>query len=128
MQPKLIRNPATIRRFPVTLTLFHMSLAAICTRVLNRSTKLDALTYKQWCGVAFLALAFAAGIVLGNVALVFIPISLDQAIGSTTPACVAIINMVILRKKEALAVYATLVPIIGELALGICSSIAVPYA
>ncbi|KAK9824551.1 hypothetical protein WJX72_011263 [[Myrmecia] bisecta] len=51
-------------------------------------------------------------VVLGNVALRFIPVSFSEAIGATTPAWTAVIAFLLLNTIESAVVYATLLPVI----------------
>ena len=67
--------------------------------------------------VAVLAATFCAAVVLGNVSLRFIPVSFAQAIGSTTPAFTAALAFALLGAREPLAVYATLLPVVGGVVL-----------
>jgi len=99
-------------RFPVTLTLLHVVVGAICTWFTTQGE--EKLTRQQLTGTAVLGAAFAAGILLGNVSLLYIPVSLDQAIGASTPAFVALLNIALLAHKEPFSVYLSLVPIIGK--------------
>lgn len=48
----------------------------------------------------------------GNVSLRFIPVSFNQAIGATTPFFTALLSLFIMRQKETLEVYLTLIPIV----------------
>jgi drug/metabolite transporter (DMT)-like permease len=62
--------------------------------------------------VTVLAVVFVASVVGGNVSLRFIPVSFNQAIGATTPFFTAVLSLFIMREKETLEVYLTLVPIV----------------
>lgn len=53
---------------------------------------------------------------LANTSLRYIPVSFNQAVGSTTPAFTAVLSIVMLHKYEQPAVYWSLVPVV----LGIC--------
>ena len=62
--------------------------------------------------VAVLAVVFVASVVGGNISLRFIPVSVNQAIGATTPFFTALLSLFIMRQKETSEVYVTLLPIV----------------
>ncbi|KAK9815483.1 hypothetical protein WJX72_004464 [[Myrmecia] bisecta] len=103
-------------RNPVFLTLCHM---LACTATSRAAVALRMVQHKhvrsghQQAKVLALALIFCVSVVLGNVALKFIPVSFSQAITATTPFFTAIFSWLLLRRREAGHVYLALVPIVG---------------
>jgi drug/metabolite transporter (DMT)-like permease len=71
---------------------------------------------RQLIKVALVGLVFCWSLVLGNTSLQYIPISFNQAIGSTTPFFTAIFSVIMTHKVETKTVYLTLVPVVA----GIC--------
>jgi hypothetical protein len=85
--------PKPTNRQPVFLTLCHMLACASLGYVLSltRLTPIKPLKSKrQLWKVCLLSTIFCFTIVLGNLSLKYIPISFNQAIGSTTPFFTAI--------------------------------------
>lgn len=106
-------------RFPVCLTLLHMMACSIMGygAVLLGFVKMQHIqSRKQLIKVATVALVFCGSLVLANTSLRFIPVSFNQAIGSTTPAFTALFSIVMTHKYETRTVYMALIPVV----LGIC--------
>ena len=102
-------------KFPLFLTLCHMAMCSILSflvRTLGIVPKQHLVSGKHLVKVGVLAAVFVVSVVGGNVSLQFIPVSFNQAIGSSTPFFTAWLSMCILRQKETNAVYLTLVPIV----------------
>lgn len=101
--------------FPVTLTLFHQAfcylLSTLCVK-LGLAEEQRLTSRKQLWSIIYLSQAFTLSIVTGIWALKFIPVSFDQAIGSTTPAFTAFLTIVIIGRYERPVTYATLIPVI----------------
>lgn len=66
----------------------------------------------QFQKIATLAMVFCLSVVLGNAAIRFIPLSFSQAIGATTPLFTAVLAAVMLKKREPVLVYSTLIPVV----------------
>jgi len=101
--------------FPVTLTLLHQGfcylLATLCVK-LGIAEEQHLTSRKQLWSVICLSQAFTLSIVTGIWALKYIPVSFDQAIGSTTPAFTALLTIIIIGRYERMVTYVTLVPVI----------------
>ena len=67
---------------------------------------------RQLLKVTALSLVFCLTVVLGNVSLRFIPVSFNQAVGSTTPAWVAALSLLMLRQRESRGTYLSLIPVV----------------
>jgi drug/metabolite transporter (DMT)-like permease len=67
--------------------------------------------------VVLLSQAFTCSIVTGIWCLRYIPVSFDQAIGSTTPAFTALIALLVIGRAERPLTYLTLVPVVVGVAL-----------
>jgi drug/metabolite transporter (DMT)-like permease len=67
---------------------------------------------EQFRKIAGLAVVFCLSVVLGNVALRFIPVSFSQAIGATTPVFTAVLAVVMMGKRESGLVYVALLPVV----------------
>lgn len=70
--------------------------------------------YTNMRSVFPLATFFAAGVMFGNIALLFIPVSFDQIVGAMTPACVAAMNAIFFSKFERGTVYVSLIPVVRK--------------
>ena len=100
---------------PVFLTLVHMATCSAMGHfvgavglVANQPIKSRQQLYK----IVVLAAVFCLSVVLGNVALRFIPVSFSQAIGATTPFFTAILAIFMLGSRETAEVYLALVPVV----------------
>jgi len=113
-----VTNKALLSTFdfqkPLLLTLLHMAtcsaLGHLCTRFESNSK--SPATRANIGPTAALALIFCASVSFGNVALEFIPVSFAQAIAAVTPFFTAVLSAAA-GKRESVAVYACLVPIVG---------------
>lgn len=86
-----------------------MSYGVVLTRVVPQQR---IQSRQQLLKVASVALVFCASLVLANTSLRYIPVSFNQAIGSTTPAFTAALAILMLHKYESAAVYWSLVPVV----------------
>ncbi|KAG2451423.1 hypothetical protein HYH02_004022 [Chlamydomonas schloesseri] len=68
-------------------------------------------SWPQFMKIVVLAAVFCLTVVLGNVSLAFIPVSFNQAIGSTTPFFTAILAFTMQGQREVPLTYASLIPI-----------------
>ncbi|KAG2445767.1 hypothetical protein HXX76_000371 [Chlamydomonas incerta] len=68
-------------------------------------------SWQQFLKIVVLAAVFCLTVVLGNVSLAFIPVSFNQAIGSTTPFFTAILAFAMQGQREVPLTYASLIPI-----------------
>lgn len=101
------------------LTLLHMIACSLMSyaAVICGFVKMQRIqSRKQLFKVATVALVFCGSLVLANTSLRYIPVSFNQAIGSTTPAFTAFFSIIMTRKYETRPVYLALVPVV----LGIC--------
>lgn len=106
-------------KYPIFLTCLHMVSCTIMSYVVLISGKVQQQriqSRQQLIKVATVAIVFCASLVLANMSLQYIPVSFNQAVGSTTPAFTAVLAIVMINKYESRAVYWTLVPVV----LGIC--------
>ncbi|CAG9463182.1 unnamed protein product [Pedinophyceae sp. YPF-701] len=98
-------------RLPILLTCLHMATSwALGTTVVSVGL-LPAQTIqttRQLRGILVLSSSVGASVALGVACLRYIPVSLDQAVGSVTPAATAVLVYVFLRRVETKQVYATL--------------------
>lgn len=90
-----------------------MSYGVVISRIVQQQR---IQSRQQLIKVSTVALVFCGSLVLANTSLRYIPVSFNQAIGSTTPAFTAVLAIVMLGKYEPAAVYWSLVPVV----LGIC--------
>ncbi len=67
--------------------------------------------------ICFLSVIFCATIVLGNASLKYLPVSFNQAVGSTTPFFTAIFAFACMGTRESFVTYLTLIPIMGGIAI-----------
>ena len=83
---------------PVVMTLCHMifcSLFSYFTAVVDVFPSQKVQNQTQVLKIGALALVFVFSIVMGNISLKYIPVSFNQAIGSTTPFFTAVLAAVI---------------------------------
>lgn len=102
-------------KYPVFLTMCHMATCTLFTRGLSGRGKVIRKTLKSRTHalkVSVLAVVFSVSVVSGNVSLRFLPVSFNQAIGATTPFFTALLSFLVLRRKERIQVYLTLIPIV----------------
>ena len=67
----------------------------------------------QLCKVFVLSAVFTLTLVCGNVSLRHIPVSFNQAIGASTPFFTAGLAFLLQGRRESIATYVTLVPVVG---------------
>lgn len=102
-------------RRPVFLTLCHMlacSAMGAGAGALRIVPPQPVKSPEQFRKIAALAVVFCLSVVLGNVALRFIPVSFSQAIGATTPVFTAVLAVAMMGKRESGIVYAALLPVV----------------
>jgi drug/metabolite transporter (DMT)-like permease len=113
-----VTNKALLSTFafqkPLLLTLLHM---ATCSALGHACMRLESdhkplATCANLGPTTVLALIFCASVSFGNAALEFIPVSFAQAIAAITPFFTAVLSAAA-GKRERVAVYACLVPIVG---------------
>eukprot|EP00898_Chlorokybus_atmophyticus_P005310 jgi/Chlat1/5780/Chrsp387S05506 len=108
-------------RFPMTLTMIHFSVCSACAYLVLRTFQLKPLTEvmpgDRLRKILPMASVFCANIVMGNLALRHIPVSFMQTVKSFTPAATVMLQSIIWRKQFGLAVYLSLLPIVGGIAL-----------
>ncbi|KAH0904991.1 hypothetical protein HID58_044494 [Brassica napus] len=103
-------------KFPIFLTMCHMSACAILSYVSIVFLKLVPLQHlksrSQFMKVATLSIVFCASVVGGNVSLRYLPVSFNQAVGATTPFFTALFAYLMTFKREAWVTYGALVPVV----------------
>ncbi|KAL4425236.1 hypothetical protein ABPG75_009252 [Micractinium tetrahymenae] len=102
-------------RGPIFLTLCHMlccSALSYCAAASRLVVPQPLSSNRQLGKIVLLAVIFLLTIVLGNVSLRYIPVSFNQAIGSTTPAFTALLAFLLFREKETAHTYLTLIPVV----------------
>lgn len=108
-------------RFPIFLTMLHMLSCFVLSVVVrccsSSSNRQQIKSRKHMFKIAVLAFVFVISVVGGNISLRFIPVSFNQAIGATTPFFTAMLSLVILRKRETIEVYMTLIPVVVGIVL-----------
>ncbi|PNH09611.1 putative sugar phosphate/phosphate translocator [Tetrabaena socialis] len=101
---------------PVFLTLCHM---LACTAIGGGASLFRILpmkpvkSWQQFMKIAVLAVVFCLTVVLGNASLKFIPVSFNQAIGSTTPFFTAVLAYAMQGHREVPLTYYSLIPIMA---------------
>ncbi|XP_057982049.1 UDP-URONIC ACID TRANSPORTER 1 [Malania oleifera] len=104
-------------RFPIFLTMCHMSACAILSYVSIAFLKVVPLqrvkSRAQFLKIATLSVVFCGSVVGGNISLRFLPVSFNQAVGATTPFFTAVFAYMMTFKREAWVTYAALVPVVG---------------
>eukprot|EP01112_Ceratiomyxa_fruticulosa_P012916 TRINITY_DN35_c0_g1_i1.p1 TRINITY_DN35_c0_g1~~TRINITY_DN35_c0_g1_i1.p1 ORF type:complete len:435 (-),score=84.34 TRINITY_DN35_c0_g1_i1:78-1382(-) len=107
--------------YPITLTMVHtivcsiLSFLVICVFGWVPLVKQDRSIF--FTQVVPLAIIFCVNIVIGNTALEYIHISFNQTIKSTVPVFTVFINVLFLNKKYQRLVYASLIPVVGGVAM-----------
>ena len=106
-------------RRPVTLTALHMLACSLLSAAVGTwcIPRQEVQSQQQLAKIATLALLFISSVVMGNVSLRYIPVSFNQAIGSTTPFFTAVFAALIQSKVEHWVTYATLIPVIAGIVL-----------
>ncbi|KAE8098746.1 hypothetical protein FH972_016787 [Carpinus fangiana] len=103
-------------RFPIFLTMCHMSACAILSYISIAFLKLVPLqaikSRSQFLKIATLSVVFCASVVGGNISLRYLAVSFNQAVGATTPFFTALFAFLLTLKREAWVTYAALVPVV----------------
>ncbi|KAJ6864360.1 UDP-URONIC ACID TRANSPORTER 1-like [Populus alba x Populus x berolinensis] len=103
-------------RFPIFLTMCHMSACAILSYlsiVFLKIVPLQAVKSRpQLLKIATLSVVFCGSVVGGNISLRYLPVSFNQAVGATTPFFTAVFAYLMTFKREAWVTYAALVPVV----------------
>lgn len=104
-------------RFPIFLTMCHMSACAILSYVSIVFLKIVPLqtvkSRSQLAKIATLSTVFCGSVVGGNISLRYLPVSFNQAVGATTPFFTALFAYLMTFKREAWVTYATLLPVVA---------------
>lgn len=113
-------------RFPIFLTMCHMSACAVLSYISIAFLKLVPLqaikSRSQFLKIATLSVVFCASVVGGNISLRYLAVSFNQAVGATTPFFTALFAFLMTFKREAWVTYAALVPVVTGvvIASGVC--------
>ncbi|KAH8506616.1 hypothetical protein H0E87_013427 [Populus deltoides] len=103
-------------RFPIFLTMCHMSACAILSYlsiVFFKIVPLQVVKSKpQLLKIATLSVVFCGSVVGGNISLRYLPVSFNQAVGATTPFFTAVFAYLMTFKREAWVTYGALVPVV----------------
>ncbi|XP_031270551.1 probable sugar phosphate/phosphate translocator At3g10290 isoform X2 [Pistacia vera] len=104
-------------RFPIFLTMCHMSACAILSYFSIAFLKIVPLqpikSKSQFFKIATLSAVFCGSVVGGNISLRYLPVSFNQAVGATTPFFTALFAYLMTLKREAWVTYAALVPVVA---------------
>ncbi|CAK9322725.1 unnamed protein product [Citrullus colocynthis] len=104
-------------RFPIFLTMCHMSACAILSYfsiVVFKVVPIQMLKSRsQFLKIATLSLVFCGSVVGGNVSLRYLAVSFNQAVGATTPFFTALFAYLMTLKREAWVTYAALIPVVA---------------
>ncbi|KAJ0099591.1 hypothetical protein Patl1_20454 [Pistacia atlantica] len=104
-------------RFPIFLTMCHMSACAILSYFSIAFLKIVPLqplkSKSQFFKIATLSTVFCGSVVGGNISLRYLPVSFNQAVGATTPFFTALFAYLMTLKREAWVTYAALVPVVA---------------
>eukprot|EP01105_Mastigella_eilhardi_P025019 TRINITY_DN6656_c0_g1_i1.p1 TRINITY_DN6656_c0_g1~~TRINITY_DN6656_c0_g1_i1.p1 ORF type:complete len:371 (-),score=120.54 TRINITY_DN6656_c0_g1_i1:70-1182(-) len=88
--------------FPVTVSLVHMIVTALCSTFTMRVFNIPARPLngpREYMTMLLMSILFFSNILTGNVGLRFVPVSLVQCVRSTTPGITMALSMVILGKR-----------------------------
>ncbi|KAL6997541.1 UDP-URONIC ACID TRANSPORTER 1 [Sarracenia purpurea var. burkii] len=103
-------------RFPIFLTMCHMSACAVLSYISIVFFKVVPLqqikSRSQFFRIATLSIVFCGSVVGGNISLRYLPVSFNQAVGATTPFFTAVFAYLMTFKREAWVTYAALVPVV----------------
>ncbi|XP_052173978.1 UDP-URONIC ACID TRANSPORTER 1-like [Diospyros lotus] len=103
-------------RFPIFLTMCHMSASALLSYISIVFFKFFPLqrlkSWSQLLRIATLSIVFCGSVVGGNISLRYLPVSFNQAVGATTPFFTAVFAYLMTFKREAWVTYAALVPVV----------------
>ncbi|PON81178.1 Sugar phosphate transporter domain containing protein [Trema orientale] len=104
-------------RFPIFLTMCHMSACAVLSYfsiVFLKIVPLQGIKSRpQLLKIATLSVVFCASVVGGNVSLRYLAVSFNQAVGATTPFFTALFAYLVTFKREAWVTYGALVPVVA---------------
>lgn len=109
------------QRLPLSLTCAHMLMTAFSTTLmvtLGWAPQRQLHDTRQARNVAMLASVTGASIVLGIWSLEYIALSLEQAVGATTPFFTALFALLVFNKRETTAVYLSLVVLVAGTLVG----------
>lgn len=107
-------------KYPIFLTMLHMVsclILSVVIRISGIAPRQHIRSRRHLFKVSILSIVFVISVVCGNISLRFIPVSFNQAIGATTPFFTALLSLCILRKKETVEVYITLIPVVVGIVL-----------
>lgn len=103
-------------KFPIFLTMCHMSACAILSYVSIVFLKIVPLqkikSRGQFLRIGCLSVVFCGSVVGGNISLRYLPVSFNQAVGATTPFFTAMFAYLMTWKREAWVTYGALVPVV----------------
>lgn len=102
-------------KYPVFLTLCHMIACTVLSYAVSLSGMVPRQGVKskaQFLKISALALVFCGSVVCGNISLRYLPVSFNQAIGSTTPFFTAIFSATMLGQIESVNTYIALLPVV----------------
>ncbi|KAL5546375.1 hypothetical protein UlMin_006062 [Ulmus minor] len=104
-------------RFPIFLTMCHMSACAILSYfsiVFLKIVPLQTIKSRsQLVKIATLSVVFCGSVVGGNISLRYLAVSFNQAVGATTPFFTAMFAYLVTFKREAWVTYGALVPVVA---------------
>ncbi|KAK3014645.1 hypothetical protein RJ639_008713 [Escallonia herrerae] len=104
-------------RFPIFLTMCHMSACAVLSYISIVFLKIVPLqrikSRSQFLRIATLSTVFCGSVVGGNISLRYLPVSFNQAVGATTPFFTALFAYFMTLKREAWVTYGALVPVVA---------------
>lgn len=104
-------------RFPIFLTMCHMSACALLSYVSIAFLKVVPMqqikSWAQLMRIATLSVVFCGSVVGGNISLRYLAVSFNQAVGATTPFFTAVFAYLATFKREAFITYASLVPVVA---------------
>lgn len=104
-------------RFPIFLTMCHMSACAILSYtsiVFLKVVPLQVVKSRpQFLKIAMLSIVFCGSVVGGNISLRYLAVSFNQAVGATTPFFTAVFAYLMTLKRETWVTYAALVPVVA---------------
>lgn len=109
------------KRLPLSLTALHMLVSSITTNAMVTAglvPRRQIANRKQFMNIFWLAAVSGLSIVMGIGCLRYIALSLEQAVGATTPAFTAVLAYLMIAKTETVQVYSAL----GMVVLGIVIS------
>ncbi|XP_004500210.1 probable sugar phosphate/phosphate translocator At3g11320 [Cicer arietinum] len=103
-------------KYPIFLTLCHMMACSILSYIAMSWMKVVPMqtvrSKVQFVKISSLGLIFCLSVVGGNISLKYLPVSFNQAVGSTTPFFTAIFAYIMTRKRESWLTYLALVPVV----------------